>query len=128
MEKMSNVRKENKLIIMLKHDKYWNWNIQKGDKVICNIEGKEGLNLGEEYEVVYPQGSPSGIWVKNYHTNEQICAEHTWFSQPESQQILNDTLNNTGSQSQAMWVDHCDQRYIRKDLVIKAINKAIHNE
>ena len=110
---------------MLKHDKYWNWNIQKGDKVICNIEGKEGLNLGEEYEVVYPQGTPSGICVKN-NTNKNIWAEHRWFIQPESQQILNDTLS--GSQTQAMWVNHCDQQYIRKDLVIKAIESVIKNK
>ena len=110
---------------MLKHDKYWNWNIHKGDKVICNVSGKTNLNFGEEYEVIIPQATPSGIWVRSCYTNEQIVGEHNWFSQSEAQLILNDTLQNTGSQSQAMWVDHCDQKYIRKDLVIQAINNAI---
>jgi len=64
---------------MLKHDKYWNWDVKKGDKVICNVEGKDGLIIGEEYEVVIPQCTPSGIYVKNCLTNEQIHGEHSWF-------------------------------------------------
>jgi len=113
---------------MLEHDEYWNWNIQKGDKVICNVGGKDGLNIGEEYEVVIPHGTPSGIWVKSYKTNKQICAEHNWFSQPEEQLILNNTLNEKISQSHAMWVDHCDLKYIRKDIALKAINKAMNKQ
>lgn len=74
---------------MLEHDRVWNWNVKRGDKVRCDVTEKgrfgneyEKANLieGEEYEVVYPQGTPSGICVKNIKTNEEIWGEHAWFT------------------------------------------------
>ena len=40
----------------------------------------------------------------------------------DAQKILNDTLKDLGSQSYAMWIEHCDLKYNREDIVIKIIN------
>jgi len=87
---------------MLEHDEYWNWSVKSGDKVRCEVT-KDGKGFtppyggwqviplieGEEYEVVIPQGTPSGICVKN-NKNQQIWGEHNWFTK-----IKNDESRNT---------------------------------
>jgi len=64
---------------MLKHDKYWNWNVKRGDIIHCDTTCN-GLIEGEKYEVVIPQGTPNGIVVKKPNTNKTIVGKHSWFS------------------------------------------------
>jgi len=88
----------------LKSDKWGNWDVKKGDKVIYKESTRDDLIQGEEYEVDVPQGTPSGIRVKN-NDGKQIWAEHSWFwggeeyiNEKRSQSlknILNDESRNT---------------------------------
>jgi hypothetical protein len=76
---------------MLKHDKYWNWEVKRGDKIYFISEDRMDIiseswssergqfKKGQEYEVVTPQATPNGIIVKNCSTNEHLWGEHSWF-------------------------------------------------
>jgi len=76
---------------MLNHDKYWNWEVKRGDKVYYVEEDQQDrirviwtdkggyFRKGQVYEVLFPQATPSGIVVKNPSTNDRLWGEHSWF-------------------------------------------------
>lgn len=87
---------------MLKHDKYWNWNVKSGDLVSCDfihIGGyfitPSGLKINQIYEVVNTQATPSGIVVTNRTTGEIFVGDHSWFTEiRESRKLKLEKLNN----------------------------------
>ncbi len=76
---------------MLKHDKYWNWEVKCGDKVYFVNEDRMDyikerysdrggwFKKDQVYEVIVPQGTPNGILVKDISTNKELWGEHSWF-------------------------------------------------
>lgn len=77
---------------------------------------KMSFEYNQEYENLFSMSSYDRSNITDYSDSEP---------KPNPNLILNNTIKNLGSQSNAMWQESNNHRYIREDIVVKAIKDGL---